>query len=98
MIPIEHDQMLTSTLTKNDWKSVLFGDLNQINQNRLQLKRLVSIKRDLTVPFTTLEYKMELGVVWTTYMYGRGGYLKWTFIATRQEGVEILSSASSLYV
>ena len=33
--------------TENGWKSVLLGNLNRLNRNRLRLKRLIPIEHDL---------------------------------------------------
>ena len=47
--------------TENGWKSVLLGNLNRFNRNRLRLKRLILIEHDLNLTFLLLSFKALLG-------------------------------------
>ena len=47
--------------TENGWKSVLLGNLNRFNRNRLRLKRLILIEHELNLTFLLLSFKALLG-------------------------------------
>ena len=61
-----YSQELPRFNRKNGWKSVLLGNLNRLNRNRLRLKQLIPIKHDQNVHDIQLFQVKRLNVILRT--------------------------------